>query len=203
MFKNWERRLIREELSRAATPQVTPEYARFRKASKDTIKKIKEAEAYYREQGLSEGEIASLTRQLRADAELYAKSAQETPQYLPTPSVVRFADADTVALVEGWPRKLEYTPGEARDYALEGKRLPGSSAGTVNDWRYTGMVRMDENGIWEAERLPIDVDGRVIGAAKWSNRGTAQISEDIINRFVKPTDKFEDAGDQGIYDRYK
>ena len=115
---------------------------------------------------------------------------------------MRFADADTVAKIEGWPRKLEHTPGEARDYALEGKRLMGSSAGTVNDWRYTGMVRMDEDGIWEAERLPIDLNGRVIGEAKWSYSGTAQISEDIINRFVKQTDKFESAGHQGIYDRY-
>jgi hypothetical protein len=203
MFKNWERRLIREELSRAATPQINPEYESLRNRAKSALKYVKQVEQAYRETGASEKQIAALTSQHKQDAEYYAKQMLETPQFRPTPPVVRFADADTVALVEGWERKVEYTPGEAKDSALEGKRMMGTSAGTANDWKYTGMVRMDRSGIWEAERVPIDVDGRVIGPAIWSHRGTASISPEIIDRFVKLTDKFEYPEHQGIYDRYK
>lgn len=203
MFKNWERRLIREELRRAATPQYTKEYADLREQVKNKLKDNARIEEIYRAQGASEEQIAALLSQNRQDSEYFAQQMLGVEKYKPTPPVVRFADADTVALVEGWERKVEYTPGEAKDSALEGKRMMGSSAGTANDWRYTGMVRMDQNGIWEAERVPIDVDGRVIGPAIWSHRGTANISVDVLNRFVKLTDKFEYPEHQGIYERYK
>lgn len=203
MFKNWERRLIREELSRAATPQFTKEYADLRRRAKDTLSYAKRIEEAYRETGASEAQIAALTAQHKQDAEYFAKEALKVEKYRPLPPVVRFADADTVALVEGWERKLEFIPGEARDYALEGQRMMGTSAGTANDWKYTGMVRMDRNGIWEAERVPIDVDGRAIGPSTWGVGGTSRISQDIVDRFVKPTDKFEYPEHQGIYDRYK
>jgi hypothetical protein len=47
MFKNWERRLIREELSRAATPQLTPEYENLRNRAKSMLKFVKQMEDDY------------------------------------------------------------------------------------------------------------------------------------------------------------
>jgi hypothetical protein len=204
MFKNWERRLIREELRRAATPQPTEEYTRLRNSAKKRLKDAKDLEDYLREQGLSDGEVAVQTFQLKKDAEYFAQEALKVEQYTPIPPVVRFADADTVALVEGWAPKLSITPGEAMDSTLAGKRLIGSRVGTPNDWRYTGNVRIDENGVWEAERVPIDdATGKLIDDPKWSHYGTSNISEDIIQQFVKrEPGKFERKEHQGIYDRY-
>ena len=204
MFKNWERRLIREELSRAATPQLTPEYESLRNRAKSALKYVKQVENDYRAAGESEAFISRVTAPHRKDAEDFAQRALEVEKYKPVPSVVRFADADTVAAVEGWERKLDITPGEAMDSTMAGKRLVGSRAGTANDWTYTGNVRVDEYGVWEAERVPIDVTGNPIGDPIWNYLGTSNISEDVIQRFVKPAPgKFLDAGHQGIYDRYK
>jgi hypothetical protein len=205
MFKNWERRLIREELSRAATPQLNPEYESLRNRAKSALKYVKQVEDSYVEQGFNRNDrmIAAVTAPHRKDAEDFARRALEVEQYKPIPPVVRFADADTVALVEGWERKLDITPGEAMDPTLKGKRLMGSRAGTANDWVYTGKVGVDENGGWAAERYPIDVNRRQIGPPIWSHLGTSSISEDVIQRFVKPSDKFEYPEHQGIYDRYK
>lgn len=202
MFKNWERRLIREELSRAATPQFTKEYADLRRRAKEALRYVKQVEEAYRDSGIDVDKMIAVI-EAKKNAEYFAKEALKVEKYKPLPPVVRFADADTVALVEGWERKLEFIPGEARDYALEGQRMMGTSAGTANDWKYTGMVRMDRNGIWEAERIPIDVDGRAIGPSTWGVGGTSRISQDVVDRFVKPTDKFEYPEHQGIYDRYK
>jgi hypothetical protein len=205
MFKNWERRLIREELSRAATPQLNPEYESLRNRAKSALKYVKQVEDSYVEQGFNRTDrmIAAVTAPHRKDAEEFARRALEVEQYKPIPPVVRFADADTVAAVEGWERKLDITPGQAMDPALAGTRLPGNRAGTANDWKYTGNVRVDDTGMWEAERLPIDVNGRQIGPPIWSHSGTSNISEGVISRFVKPSDKFEYPEHQGIYDRYK
>jgi hypothetical protein len=205
MFKNWERRLIREELSRAATPQLNPEYESLRNRAKSALKYVKQVEDSYVEQGFNRTDrmIAAVTAPHRKDAEEFARRALEVEQYKPVPPVVRFADADTVALVESWPRKIEVTPGEVMAPELEGRRLMGSRAGTVNDWTYTGNVRVDETGIWEAERYPIDVNGSQIGEPIWSNTGTANLTEDTLNKLTRVSDKFEYPEHQGIYDRYK
>ena len=121
MFKNWERRLIREELSRAATPQPSAEYTRLRNETKAAIRQLKEAENYYESNGLSDREIASLTKTLREDALQYAKTAEETPRYQPIPSVVRFADADTVAKIEGW-QEVNVSERDRLRYAVEAQR---------------------------------------------------------------------------------
>jgi hypothetical protein len=203
MFKNWERRLIREELGRAATPQLTEEYTILRNAAKRELKALKDMEEDLRRAGVSENEFAAMTFQGKKDAEYFAQQALATQKYKPVPSVVRFADADTVAKVEGWTPKLDITPGVAMDPNLANNRLPGGFAGTVNDWRYTGNVRVDKDGFWEAERFPIDATGRTIGDPIWSHSGTGNLSEEVIQRFVKQVPgKFLDAGHQSIYDRY-
>lgn len=205
MFKNWERRLIREELSRAATPQLNPEYESLRNRAKSALKYAKQIEDSYVEQGFSRTDrmIAAATAPFRKEAEDFAQRALEVEQYKPVPPVVRFADADTVALIESWPRRIEVTPGEVMAPELAGKRLMGSRAGTANDWTYTGNVRVDESGIWAAERYPIDVTGNQIGESLWSTTGTSNLSEETINKLTRVSDKFEYPEHQGIYDRYK
>jgi hypothetical protein len=205
MFKNWERRLIREELSRAATPQLNPEYESLRNRAKSALKYAKQIENSYVEQGFNRTDrmIAAATAPFRKEAEDFAQRALEVEQYKPVPPVVRFADADTVAAVEGWPRRIEVTPGEVMAPELADRRLVGSRAGTANDWTYTGNVRVDETGIWEAERYPIDATGNQIGEPIWSNMGTANLTEDTINKLTRVSDKFEYPEHQGIYDRYK
>jgi hypothetical protein len=212
MFKNWERRLIREELSRAATPQLNPEYESLRNRAKSALKYVKQVEDSYVEQGFNRNDrmIAAVTAPHRKEAEEFARRALEVEQYKPVPSVVRFADADTVALVEGWERKMEYVPGTAKDSALKGLRVPGTNVGTSNDWELTGMVRMDADGAWYMERVPVDVSGRPMGDSDWARSpsvwtysGSSRISPEIVDRFVKRTDKFEYPEHQGIYDRYK
>jgi hypothetical protein len=202
MFKNWERRLIREELSRAATPQLTPEYASFTKRAKDMLKYVRQIEDTY-EGTASRARIDFITAPHRKEAEDFARQALEVEKYKPVPPVVRFADADTVALIESWPRKIEIIPGEVMAPELAGKRLMGSRAGTANDWVYTGNVGVDESGIWAAERYPIDVTGNQIGEPLWSTTGTSNLSEDTINKLTRVSDKFEYPEHQGIYDRYK
>jgi hypothetical protein len=205
MFKNWERRLIREELSRAATPQLNPEYESLRNRAKSALKYAKQIEDSYVEQGFNRTDrmIAAATAPFRKEAEDFAQRALEVEQYRPVPPVVRFADADTVALIESWPRRIEVTPGEVMAPELADKRLVGSRAGTANDWRYTGNVRVDETGFWEAERYPIDATGNQIGESIWSNMGTANLTEDTLNKLTRVSDKFEYPEHQGIYDRYK
>jgi hypothetical protein len=205
MFKNWERRLIREELSRAATPQLNPEYESLRNRAKSALKYAKQIEDDYVAGGFNRTDkmIAAATAPFRKEAEEFAQRALEVEQYKPVPPVVRFADADTVAAVEGWPRKIEIIPGEVMAPELAGKRLMGSRAGTANDWVYTGNVGVDESGIWAAERYPIDVTGNQIGEPLWSTTGTSNLSEETINKLTRVSDKFEYPEHQGIYDRYK
>ena len=131
MFKNWERRLIREELSRAATPKPSPEYKRLRDAAKAAIQDMKRSEQIGREAGLSEREIAAMVEQSKRDAEYYAKRAMEVEEYT-TPSVVRFADADTVALVEGWP-EVNVAERDRLRYAVEAQKRSVEEAEKVYD----------------------------------------------------------------------
>ena len=201
MFKNWERRLIREELTRAATPQYTKEYADLRNRAKEAIKYAKQIEEAYKDSGIDLNRMPAVV-QARKDAEYFAQQMQQVEKYRPTPPVVRFADADTVALVEGWPRDLEYLPGETFDDTLKDRRLLGVHAGTANDWKYTGNVRMDDRGIWEAERYPVDVNNNKTGEPIWSHSGTSNISERVLNKMTKVSDKFQYPEHQGIYDRY-
>jgi hypothetical protein len=184
MFKNWERRLIREEISRAAGEH------------EDLPNKIS-----YLEREIAKAPGLGIETTHPAIRDLQRKLDQ-TRQQMTRPPVIRFADADAVARVEGWPKKLDITPGDEFDATLRGKRLSGSLAGTVNDWKYTGHVRVDEGGMWEAERIPIDVNGNAIGNPVWSNRGSTNISQSVVDKRVKESDKLQFPEHQGIYDRY-
>jgi hypothetical protein len=139
MFKNWERRVIREELSRAAS--------------------------------------------------------QGKP-------VVRFADADTVADVEGWERKQIINPGTAFDSSFSGRILVGTRSGRAADLEYTGNVRVDGSGNVTAEAFPRDVTGQKIGEATWVATAPPSLSPAVREQFFKKSKEFESEKHQGIYDRY-
>lgn len=137
MFKNWERRLIREELGRAARAQPNPAYESAREQAKISLRAAMKDEAFYREGGLSERQITALTKENRERAEYFAAEALKHQPALPPKKVVRFADADTVAKVEGWATKEHPSVEQARQklYAAEdrttdlmGKDPTGSSA---------------------------------------------------------------------------
>lgn len=139
MFKNWERRVIREELSRAAS--------------------------------------------------------QGKP-------VVRFADADTVADVEGWERKQIINPGTAFDSSFRGRILVGTRSGRAADLEYTGNVRVDGSGNVTAEAFPRDVTGQRIGEAAWVVTAPSSLSMAVREQFFKKSKELEFPEHQGIYDRY-
>ena len=139
MFKNWERRVVREELARAAR----------------------------------EGK-----------------------------PMVRFADADTVAAVEGWPRKEILEPGTAFDSNLAGNILTGSNVGSAADMEFTGNIRVDENGVVTSEVFPRDVTGARIGENQWMWHQWQRLPIAMHRRFFKDSKEFEYPEHQGIYDRY-
>jgi hypothetical protein len=139
MFKNWERRVVREELARAAR----------------------------------EGK-----------------------------PMVRFADADTVAAVEGWPRKQVVEPGTAFDSSFRGGRLVGTRAGRAADLEYTGNIRVDGSGNVTAEAFPRDVMGQKIGEPTWVATAPSNLSPAVRAQFFKQSNKLEFPEHQGIYDRY-
>lgn len=187
MFKNWERRLIREELSRAATPQETPEYTRLRQMAKDTLKQMKNLENYSRSQGLSENEIAALTMGYRTDAEYYANLMAETPQFRPIPPVVRFADADTVAKVEGWP-EVNAAERDRLRYAVEAQKRSVEEAEKVYD---AVMARSADEDTVRRRELAVTYARQTLRSlmAELNRAGG-----DSAGRFYKEY--------QGIYDRY-
>jgi len=139
MFKNWERRVVREELARAAR----------------------------------EGK-----------------------------PMVRFADADTVAAVEGWPRKEVIEPGTAFDSNLAGNTMTGSNVGSAADMEFTGNIRVDENGVVTSEVFPRDVTGARIGENQWMRHPWQRLPIDMHRRFFKQSRELEFPEHQGIYDRY-
>ena len=187
MFKNWERRLIREELSRAATPQQTPEYMRLRNQAKTAVRQLKEAEEYYRSNGLSDNEIAALTRNARTDAEWFAKAAQETLQYKPIPSVVRFADADTVAKIEGWPEVNETQRDNLRRMIEEQKTI----------------VEQDEQLVENARAVGADEDTMIrLESSMGHGRATLRALQAELQRSGGDSTGRFHKQHQGIYDRY-
>lgn len=186
MFKNWERRLIREELSRAATPKPSPEYARLRDAAKAALRDVKESERIGREAGLNDRQIAAMTEQSKRDAEYYAKRAIEVEEYI-TPPVVRFADADTVAKIEGWQEVNETQRDSVLRMIEEQKRRVEEAEQFVENARAVGadedtMIRLESSMGHARATL------RALQAELQRSGG------DSTGRFHKQH--------QGIYDRY-
>jgi len=186
MFKNWERRLIREELSRAATPQPSAEYTRLRNAAKAAIKETKTIEQIGKEAGLTEREIAAMAAQSKKDAEYYAKRAMEVEEYT-TPSVVRFADADTVAKIEGW-QEVNKAERDRLKYAVEAQQRTVAEAESLYETK-------------KAKGADEDTMLRVESAINNARRTLSQMQVALERAGGDSTGRFYKQH-QGIYDRY-
>jgi hypothetical protein len=125
MLKNWHKRLVREELASAARGAMNPEYVAAREELKNKIRYAKEWE------GPHTSVLAALQEEIQADA----AKLQAIPERLPPQPFVRFATADTVAKVEGWPearlREVDQKVVDLRDELARIKEL-GYTAG--EDW---------------------------------------------------------------------
>jgi hypothetical protein len=104
LLKNWYKRLVREELAESARGKVNPEYTAAREELKNKVRELK----LWDEPEMDHPGPENLRKQIEADA----VKLRAIPRRLPPESVVRFATADTVAKVEGWPEESSYgTPG--------------------------------------------------------------------------------------------
>ncbi len=92
MVKNWHKRLVREELADAARPKPNPAYEKAREEAKAYLKFYKQYDDY-----------PEVQAQMRPELDELVAKAQAIEPTLPGEKVVRFATADTVAKVEGWP----------------------------------------------------------------------------------------------------
>ena len=101
MLKRWDRRLVREELAASARGRENPAYV----ATADLVQRLqRSADEFARTQGrLKPGEARGYYEGVEAEKQ---KLAGMEPRLPPEP-VVRFATADTVAKVEGWPDRRE------------------------------------------------------------------------------------------------
>lgn len=98
MLKRWDKRLVREELAESARGRVNPEYKAAREKLKEDIRRLKMFEEIDRSDSLG-------ANYLKQEIERKGAALLEIPERLPPEPVVRFATADTVAKVEGWPRE--------------------------------------------------------------------------------------------------
>lgn len=104
MFKNWERRLIREEITRASAPRINPEWQKVRDEAKELIRFTKSIEQSYINQNFPREYAERFVEEKFGDEKRRLGELLTTiKKELPAPDKVRFADADTVAAVEGWP----------------------------------------------------------------------------------------------------
>lgn len=175
MFKNWERRLIREELSRAvrevnAALKPNPEYGALLELEKDFENIMLNTEQSLRSIGFGEEYIASYMTKYRKTAENRLRKLPETPEFLPTgQSVIRFADADTVKKVENWTEyDLSQLPVE------EAIRRQIADAGDPKDIEKATRY-------WENKRK--NYDGPVM--RRWQNQTIYDRYKDEVTSYLK------------------
>lgn len=121
----------------------------------------------------------------------------------PTPKTIRFATADTVAKVEGWPRTMTYREGaEVQSSDVAGMRRVGNikdSNGNKHfgDFPLTGKLRV-RNGVVEAE-LQNARTGEII----WAPEGTVRFSPESETARALGQEAKLSPEHQSIYDRYR
>jgi hypothetical protein len=128
MFKNWERRLIREELGRAATPHPNPAW----EPAKINLERAEANTNQFKEN------FGNLRPAELAKYELGVQNLKEELSKIPktrTSSVVRFADADTVAKVEAWPVALSHRLGNAVSAEEFARAYPKMSQQVLEDYQ--------------------------------------------------------------------
>lgn len=106
LAKHWPKRLVREELARAAEMKETPEFLEAKRAAKEYVAAAKEYESslddYPGHEDLVKKAAADYYRLAKESLQPFTSGGK--PRYLPQQESVRFATADTVAKVEGWPQ---------------------------------------------------------------------------------------------------
>ncbi|TXH48503.1 MAG: hypothetical protein E6Q97_24570, partial [Desulfurellales bacterium] len=178
--KDWLKRLVREEIADARQP-INPNYVdlrdvipRLRKAADDFAARMgrlrpEEAAGYYEGVRKAETELA------------------QTPTHLPPGKAIRFADADTVAQVEGWPRV------DRANATRLAERVRGAEADLARAEEVLAKKR--SSGAPESEIIVRE--GAVAQA-----RVTLGTLKAELDRNGGVSQDFRDPGHQGIYDRY-
>jgi hypothetical protein len=180
LAKHWPKRLVREELAKAAEPKPNPEFVRLRDEAKNELRNARHLEKYVAE---FDSELSSSARQaykqqvdaLYAEAKKYAQQAAQHSPTLPFPDSVRFATADTVAKVEGWP-----AVSWAEEVRLE----------QANYDRLAAPDRIDGNVTHREHPVVVEAKRRL---------------EEAKANLEKFGDKpvFKDPAHQGLYDRHR
>lgn len=112
---------------------------------------------------------------------------------------VRFATADTVTKVEGWPEQVTYKEGAKTEVpGLEGHRTPGTRLGRLNDFVSDGGVFVRDGQLYESGHN-VDVTGRRL--ARDSIRAVPNLSPEIVKPLIEKTGLRPEH--QSIYDRYR
>lgn len=113
---------------------------------------------------------------------------------------VRFATADTVAKVEGWPKQPVYKEGAATEIpALKNVRTPGNALGKVTDFISNGRVFVQDGVPYKAGSW-VDINRRPLEAGRVKIDPSTLQAVDLAPLVERETFRPEH---QGIYDRYR
>ena len=125
MAKGWYKRVIREEIADAAKGPLNPKY-----------KELQEQIELHEQGARNNVNYPEIARVLTEQADAVRQELARTPANLEPPKAIRFADADTVAKVEGWLEEsttarikeaYEDSPKMkelwGRDYAVQAPRI--------------------------------------------------------------------------------
>lgn len=182
MLKDWYKRVVREELDQVAKQRE--DALTGAKAYRDLDTRHSPAERIYGD-----------------DVSRLERIAEEK-------SVVRFATADTVAKVEGWPKGLVMEPGKtAKTDALGGTIHVGSIKDIegnkdFGEFKYTGNIRTRDG-----HRIEVEMEST--GRRTSMHEGPFWVAEPASNRLKEIAFKELGAKEalrpehQGIYDRYQ
>ena len=180
MLKNWHKRLIREEIADAARGKLNPEYAAAREELKN---KIRYAKSW-------EGPHTAVMEQLQQEVQADAAKLQAIPEYLPSERVIRFADADTVAKVEGWPTKRGAELQELLTDIAEERRLINHHNRGEELARMEGRSYKDHGERAAAEGRIVQIQKEQAQLEAGDHRPIAPQHQGIYDRYAGDVTKF-------------
>lgn len=181
IMKNWPRRLIREELL-----DETRHVAKVQ-ATIEKLEKFRDAPT----------EESWRPNELREHREVYQKHIDQLKAEIAS-KTVRFADADTVAKVEGWPEKADGLEQALAEYKENIAAAKDTLADPVYAERAKGSdeVRFPDHP-YSSRQARIELE-HARNELQVSTRQLERLEQQAAN----PKIKFEDPGHQSIYDRY-
>ena len=201
MAKDFAKRLVREELAREAAPKLNPEYVALREKAKNEVRGIKMHESWIKE--LLENadnpadpppyvrrqvaDYRAVIKQAETRANGFLEEALKAGRNLPAADVARFATADTVAKVEGWPTDLRGARERANDAVIRAEDHIGDLRLTLRNASSTATAKADAQSLLPAAEKEL------------------LAAREKLAELSKPDARvpFLDPGHQSLYDRHK